>query len=191
LGFWKNHTDVWPVSSLTLGSVSYSKEELLSILQSPVAGNGLIQLAHQLIAAKLNGAQGADSSSVSGAIADADALIGSLVVPPIGGDALRPGTTSALTSALDSFNSGLTGPGHCGVQPQPCCGDGHVDAGETCDDGNVTDGDGCSSTCQTEPPKPCCGDGHVDAGETCDDGNVTDGDGCSSTCQTEPTCPCP
>jgi cysteine-rich repeat protein len=184
-GFWKNHADAWPVSSLTLGSVSYSKSQLISILQRPVAGNGLIQLAHQLIAAKLNVAQGA--SRVGDTIAAADALIGSLVVPPVGSGTLPTSTTSGLTSALDSYNTGLTGPGHCGDQPPPpCCGDGNLDAGEACDDGNVTDGDGCSSTCQIETPPPCCGDGNLDAGEACDDGNVTDGDGCSSTCQIEP-----
>jgi cysteine-rich repeat protein len=36
----------------------------------------------------------------------------------------------------------------------PCCGDGHVDAGEQCDDGNTSDGDGCSATCVIEVPHP-------------------------------------
>jgi cysteine-rich repeat protein len=36
--------------------------------------------------------------------------------------------------------------------PEPVCGDGHVDQGETCDDGNTVGGDGCSATCQTEAP---------------------------------------
>jgi hypothetical protein len=78
-----------------------------------VAGNGLISLAHQLIAAKLNVARGADGSTIASAIAAADALIGSLVVPPAGGGSLAPGTTSALVQTLDNYNSGLTGPGAC------------------------------------------------------------------------------
>jgi len=50
---------------------------------------------------------------VAQAIADADALIGSLVVPPVGGS-LPSSTTSALTEALAEYNEGVTGPGHCG-----------------------------------------------------------------------------
>src|SRR5687767_5945628 len=50
-GFWKNHPEDWPVDELTLGNVTYSKDELLAIFGEPVSGNGLISLAHQLIAA--------------------------------------------------------------------------------------------------------------------------------------------
>src|SRR6266545_2552392 len=130
LGYWKTHPESWPVSSLTLGSVSYSQAQLLSILGTPVSGNGLIALAHQLIAAKLNVANGADPTAAAGSIAAADALIGALVVPPVGTGTLKPGATSALTGALDAYNTGAVGPGHCGDQPPPppppvpCCGNG-------------------------------------------------------------------
>jgi hypothetical protein len=53
-GYWKNHPDAWPLDTLTLGTVTYSKDQLLLILRRPVRGNGLVALAHQLIAAKLN-----------------------------------------------------------------------------------------------------------------------------------------
>jgi hypothetical protein len=117
-GYWKNHfPGDWPASvassGLTLGSVSYSATQLESIFGTAVAGNGLISLAHQLIAAKLNVAHGADPSAVAGAIAAADALIGSLVVPPVGSGSLAPAATSALVQALDNYNSGVTGPGAC------------------------------------------------------------------------------
>lgn len=112
-GFWKNHPEAWPVSSLTLGSVSYSASQLSDILDEPVNGNGLISLAHQLIAAKLNVANGADPTDVQADIAAADALIGSLVVPPIGSGFLDPGDTSSLVDALTDFNEGISGPGHC------------------------------------------------------------------------------
>ena len=73
----------------------------------------MIALAHQLIAAKLNVANGADATAVAQAISDADALIGALVVPPIGAGFLAPSVTSALTTALANYNEGATGPGHC------------------------------------------------------------------------------
>lgn len=115
-GFWKTHPEAWPVANLTLGTVNYTAAQLMLIFNQPAAGNGLISLSHQLIAAKLNIAQGATpTAAVTAAIAAADAMIGALVVPPIGGGSLAPGATSGLTSTLDDFNQGITGPGHCGT----------------------------------------------------------------------------
>ncbi|HXV14603.1 MAG TPA: hypothetical protein VEC56_10415 [Candidatus Krumholzibacteria bacterium] len=116
-GYWKNHEALWPVTNLTLGSVNYTAAQLDAILEEPVAGNGLVSLAHQLIAAKLNVANGADPTAASAAIAAADALIGGLVVPPIGAGYLHPSVTSSLTQTLDDYNNGLIGPGHCGNVP--------------------------------------------------------------------------
>ena len=112
-GFWKTHAEDWPVASVTVGTVTYSQADLLAIFNTSPAGNGLITLAHQLIAAKLNVAGGADDSSIAGAIAAADTLIGGLVIPPIGSGSLPPSATSSLTATLDSFNQGIIGPGHC------------------------------------------------------------------------------
>jgi len=117
VGYWKTHPEMWPVLSLDLGGVTYTKQELLDILNQPVQGNGLISLAHQLIAAKLNVANGADPSASATAIADAAALIGSLVVPPVGTGYLAPSSTSMTTQSLDDYNNGVTGPGHCGIVP--------------------------------------------------------------------------
>jgi hypothetical protein len=123
-GYWKTHgpagcvtgnnTNVWPVTSLTLGTVSYTDLQLCSIFNTPAKGNGLIALAHQLMAAKLNVAKGADPTDATASIAAADALIGGLVVPPVGTGFLDPADTSALTTALTNYNEGATGPGHCG-----------------------------------------------------------------------------
>jgi hypothetical protein len=105
-GYWKNHPDQWPVTQLQLGNVVYSQEELLSILHQPVRGNGLVLLTHQEIAAKLNIANGADGSCIEQTLADADALIGDLLVPPVGTGYLRPRDVSALADILDDYNEG-------------------------------------------------------------------------------------
>jgi hypothetical protein len=119
-GYWETHPEDWPADTLTLGNVPYSKTDLCAILKKPVGGsggaNGLISLAHQLIAAKLNVENGAAvPPDVAAAIDDADALIGDLVVPPIGEGYLDPSATDALISALDEYNNGNTpgGPPHC------------------------------------------------------------------------------
>jgi hypothetical protein len=123
-GSWKTHgptdcnpsggVNVWPVASLTVGTVSYTDAQLCSIFNTPPAGgNGLISLAHQLIATKLNIANGADGSSIAATVTAADSLIGGLLIPPVGSGFLPTATTSSLTTTLDSYNKGLTGPGHC------------------------------------------------------------------------------
>ena len=112
-GYWRTHPNAWPVGTLTLGTSSYTESQLLQILGQPAQGNGLVILAHQLIAAKLNIANGADPSDVQQAIIDADTMIGELVVPPIGSDYLPSGQTSALTETLTEYNEGTIGPGHC------------------------------------------------------------------------------
>jgi hypothetical protein len=114
IGYWKTHPGAWPVTSLTLGTVTYNQADLLAILNEPSGGNGLLILAHQLIAAKLNLINGANPSFISATIADADALIGGLVPPPVGGDFLDPSVTTADSHMLDDWNNGITGPGHCG-----------------------------------------------------------------------------
>jgi hypothetical protein len=117
VGYWKNHPGAWPASSLTLGTINYTAAELLSILNTPAGGNGLVILAHQLIAAKLNIQNGADGSAINATIAAADAQIGGLVVPPVGTDFLAAASTSADAHTLDDWNNGITGPGHCAGTP--------------------------------------------------------------------------
>jgi hypothetical protein len=105
-GYWKTHPTVWPVSSLRLGNIIYSKTQLLAIWNTPAQGNGLISLAHQLMAAKLNIISGAvPPSSVTTAISMADGLIGTRVVPPVGSGYVSPSSTSAITDDLEEFNT--------------------------------------------------------------------------------------
>lgn len=108
-GYWKNHPAAWPVSTVKLGLIIYTKPQLLDIFNQPAEGNGLISLAHQLIAAKLNVAAGAVAPSIIlGAISTADALIGTKVVPPIGTGYIEPSVSSHLTDDLEEFNSSET-----------------------------------------------------------------------------------
>ena len=118
-GGYKNHFNSkllnLPTGGLTLGTVFYTNTQLNQILQNnAVGGNGLISLAHQLITAELNIFYGAmPPAQVSTAIVEANQLIGSRVIPPLGTGFLSPSTTSALETILDNFNNGLSGPPHC------------------------------------------------------------------------------
>jgi hypothetical protein len=121
-GYWKNHPDVWPLQSLTIGGVSYTKDELLALFGTPPAGDASLILAHQLIAAMLNVASGAVAPSASAqAIADAQAWMTANL--PAGGK-LPYGTSGSagdaatkLGDALDQFNMGAAGVPHCSDGP--------------------------------------------------------------------------
>ncbi|MEK7993829.1 MAG: carboxypeptidase-like regulatory domain-containing protein, partial [Planctomycetota bacterium] len=74
-GFWKNHAEFWPVNSLTLGSQSYTQQELGVLLGTPTQGDASLILGHQLIAAKLNIAWGSDPGPIEGTLSSAGSLL--------------------------------------------------------------------------------------------------------------------
>lgn len=116
-GYWKTHASAWPVSTLMLGTVSYTKTQLLQILNKQAKGNGLIILAHQLIASKLNLANGAVPGPIAAHVASADAMIGGSVIPPVGSGYLSPTSVQYVSNKLDRFNNGCDGHDQCGVTP--------------------------------------------------------------------------
>lgn len=141
-GFWKNHggdhppapatphPSAWPPTAvpmlLGLNPVthSYPQSELLRILRGPVQGNGAISLSKQLIAAKLNKANGAPvPAAIQQTMNDADGLIATEPsrIPPIGTAFLATSATGAYTLALDQYNNGEWpgGPLHCDAQEPP------------------------------------------------------------------------
>jgi hypothetical protein len=109
-GFWQNNADTWPVSSLTLGSQSYTKAELLAILSLPTKGDASLALAQQLIAAMLNVANGSDPAPISATIAHANALLagyaGKLPYGVKSATAIGQQMVADLT-LLDQYNRGL------------------------------------------------------------------------------------
>lgn len=59
LYYWRDNPDAWPVEELTLGSETYSKEELHQLLDMNPALDDSVYLAQQVIVTKLNEASGA------------------------------------------------------------------------------------------------------------------------------------
>ena len=109
-GYWKNHPEDWPVDSLTLGGETYSQAEAQDLLGSPSHGDASLILAKQLIAAKLNVANGADDSSVAGAISTADSLLGGQgpgkLPYGVGTNTSTGEAMLGVQSQLDAFNNG-------------------------------------------------------------------------------------
>jgi hypothetical protein len=114
-GSWRETPQLWPIDEMTLGGVLYTKDALVQILYTvPGAGDDAsLRVAHQLIAAELNEADGAYVDPVTendmmaaddwlSANMDADGLL------PFGTDAHDPDFTAgmALADSLFAFNSG-------------------------------------------------------------------------------------
>jgi hypothetical protein len=116
LGYWKTHIegkkfdDTWNSvggpDAIFLHGLSY-----ITVLNTPPQGDAWYILAHQYIAAILNQAAGANTSSITQTLADALAL---LTANPPGTltDAERAEAID-LADTLDDYNNGLIGPGHC------------------------------------------------------------------------------
>jgi len=101
-GFWKNHPEAWPVSSLILGDTPYTMVQLMRILDTPTQGDIRIILAQHLIAAKLNVLSGDDPIDDIG---DADAYLtahGLLMGPHPTGSDKQDGV--AIKDALVAYN---------------------------------------------------------------------------------------
>lgn len=107
LGYWKTHSEAWPVDSLTLGGVTYGRSDAIAILGTASKGDKSYDMFHQLAAAKLNVAAGNESSCIDSAIAAADAWLASY---PLGsrvkGKSWGSSGGETLHSTLDEYNNG-------------------------------------------------------------------------------------
>ncbi len=130
IGYWKTHAGfhgknpdrVSPYLPIWLGTAGGAKSvqvtgaaQAVTILSfSGNASNGINKLYAQLLAAKLNIANGADASAIAATIAAADAFLANYG----SGDWSSLSKTQqklVLTwmTTLDNYNNGYIGPGHC------------------------------------------------------------------------------
>lgn len=123
-GYWKTHgptgcnpsggANVWPVTALTIGGTTYSDADLCTNLNLPGAGNAVLILSHQLIAAMLNIANGATPPPDC----DIDAASALLTGLNINTASVAPSSTlgqqmTAAAACLDLYNNGDGGVPHC------------------------------------------------------------------------------
>lgn len=120
-GYWKTHSlygpapydDTWaqlPAGADT--SFFLSGRSYYQVLWTPPRGNVYYQLAHQFIAATLNGLNGADLSSIGTAMAFANNFFSEYTPASALGNPARS-QARAHAATLDHYNNGLAGPGHC------------------------------------------------------------------------------
>jgi hypothetical protein len=106
-GFWKNHGNQWPVSSLLLGLRTYTEAQLLTILTTSPQGDVSITLADQLIATKLDLANGSDPGPISAAVLAADTELAAVGPLPasIKGSTTAGQAMTATATILNSYNN--------------------------------------------------------------------------------------
>ena len=107
-GYWKNHPEAWPVASITVGGVSYTKDEALAWLEK-VGKDRTITMFSSLVPAMLNVMIGNDDSCVASTIAAANNWMASY--GPVGSGvhaasyAWKVG--EPLHRLLDNYNNGM------------------------------------------------------------------------------------
>ncbi|MFY9821172.1 MAG: SdrD B-like domain-containing protein [Thermoanaerobaculia bacterium] len=107
LGYWKNHPDAWPIQSITIGGITYTKAQAITWLGTPVGGDESIALFHQLVPAELNAIMSNNISCIFPIIQAADAW---MAQHPVGSGVSTSSTAgqqgNSLETQLDSYNNG-------------------------------------------------------------------------------------
>jgi hypothetical protein len=107
-GYWKNHPDAWPVSSITVGSVTYSKADAIKWL-GKVGKDKTTTMFSSLVPAMLNVLIGNDGSCVNAAIAAGNAWMA--INGPVGSNVAASSYAWSVGEpthqTLDAYNNGL------------------------------------------------------------------------------------
>ncbi len=109
-GYWKNHPEAWPSNSITIGGITYTKDDAIRLMKKPVSGDKTFTVFASLVAAKLNVAIGNPDSCIKDAIIAADNW---LATYPVGSRVSAGGADSpwrvgeSIHMMLDAYNNGL------------------------------------------------------------------------------------
>lgn len=129
IGYWKTHAGfgpqpdmVTPLLPIWLGTAGGQKSIQVTTASQAVtilnfqdqASNGIAKLYAQLLAAKLNIANGADKSSVVSTINAADTFLATHSAADWNSlNKVQKNQVLNWATILDNYNNGLIGPGHC------------------------------------------------------------------------------
>lgn len=114
--FWKVYSGAWETNHIIFGERAYTKVQAIAILNIEDPGLATTRLMQQYITALLNTLKGADPTEVERTMERAlEWLV--LHPPEIGLDQSESLEGEILADALQDFNNGVTGPGHCVHEP--------------------------------------------------------------------------
>lgn len=72
-GYWKNHPEAWPMDTIMIGGITYTKAQAIAIMELSVNGDKTYTMFPALVSAKLNVMIGNDASCIADTISAADA----------------------------------------------------------------------------------------------------------------------
>ncbi|HJX29856.1 MAG TPA: SdrD B-like domain-containing protein [Thermoanaerobaculia bacterium] len=107
IGYWKNHPQAWPVSTITIGGVVYTRDQAIVLIGTPSRGDKSIDLFKQLVASKLSVMVGNNPSCIYQTINAADAWLATY--PPgsnVGSSSSAWTQASPWHTQLDNYNNG-------------------------------------------------------------------------------------
>ena len=108
IGYWKNHPEAWPVSSIQIGNKTYTKAQAISLIGTASRGDKTIDLAKQLIAAKLNVLAGNEAGCIISTISAADAWLARYPAScGVKASSSAWSQGAPLHEKLDDYNNGL------------------------------------------------------------------------------------
>ena len=107
-GYWKNHPEAWPVVTITVGGVTYTREQAIAWLDN-VNKDRTTTMFSSLVSAKLNVVIGNDKSCVASTIASADAWM--QAHGPVGAGVHAASVAwkvgEPLHRLMDNYNNGM------------------------------------------------------------------------------------
>ena len=107
-GYWKNHPEAWPVSTITVGGVTYTKEQAIAWL-GKVGKDKSITMFSSLVPAMLNVKIGNDGSCVNATIAAANTWMATY--GPVGSNVAASSYAwsvgEPLHQIMDAYNNGM------------------------------------------------------------------------------------
>ncbi len=107
-GYWKNHPSAWPVSTITVGGVTYTRDQAIAWL-GKVGKDKTTTMFASLVAAILSVDEGNDGSCVAGTITAANAWMATYgpVGSNVAGGSAAWAAGQPLQSTLDAYDNGL------------------------------------------------------------------------------------
>jgi hypothetical protein len=109
-GYWKNHPEAWPVCEVTIGGITYTKEEALFWMSQPIKKDKSITMFKAAVATYLNLAIGNCGECISDWFIAADQWLGNF---PVGScvvaksEAWQCSHGELIYWMLDDYNNGL------------------------------------------------------------------------------------
>lgn len=114
-GYWKNHPEAWPVETITIGGVTYTKAQAIAIIKTAEKGDKTYTIFRALVSAKLNLLVGTNPACISETILAADAWMAKY--GPVGKKVAASSKAwkigEPLYMMLDDYNNGLLCAPHC------------------------------------------------------------------------------